>query len=963
MSDMLISITLNAEGLKKGVTEAQAKLKEIPDKKTTKLEGENKGIINTINTVKSQLANLALGMVGVTAVFATANKLINNSIKEAKDAVIAQRLLASQLEATGNAAGISAEELTNISKELQKISNMGDDAIIQNLTIPLTTFKNISGDVFRRTQKAIMDLNAVFGDPNNPESLRSTTLQVAKALNDPVNMLTQLRRTGISFSNAQIEVIKNLAETNRLAEAQGLILDELEKQFGGATESTVNSSLQMKNAWNDLLEEMGKKTLPVLDGVNLAFANFFAVMANNLGVYANNQTEVQKNMFRGWNDFSTSFILNASAVGKFIINTGKLISDWSFTLFNSITGTISAISKSIWDLIDKLPRNVMDTLGLGDLSGWSDLADGISDNFKRTTTDVSGYLKTIEADAKNAIEGFSNYSKNFYAITESSQRSYNKQLELQKSLIKFIEDSGGLTPGAQKIEQAQTEYQKLLDIMQKYLNENEMARLSAYGKELIQLANKHKEEIEIIQNALTNKEITKEESNARLLELDNIYMEKTKIIMEKINGDILADLKALEEEELKIKTEKNAKKIMDETQYYNTMKFIDASYYEWKIKQIEKEVEAMDISAEQKKQLLEKLKQDLELEMGEANESVTKTGNKNWFFHDLLGYDPDNPADQQKVTAIQTTYHNLVSGAQNIVGQMLSLNQQRRQGELDKIDEIAAKENWSNEKILAEKKKVNKKYEAEEKKLREVQKGISITQTIINTAEGVTAALKWGYPFGPIFAAIISAMGAVQIALIRAQKFAKGGLFKGKGGPTDDANIISVSDNEYIVNADATRKYLPLLDAINYNRTIGKAKGWWDYLWKPIGQLFAGQTAGIKTRFFAQGGLFRGKGEQRDDANVVAISDGGYFVNSEAARKRLPILNAINYNRTIATLSNKEVISLLSSLNNKLDILNLNLVKKGFNIQIKNTNDINTSIRNIDETRQRMLERGYLPSI
>jgi hypothetical protein len=206
-------------------------------------------------------------------------------------------------------------------------------------------------------------------------------------------------------------------------------------------------------------------------------------------------------------------------------------------------------------------------------------------------------------------------------------------------------------------------------------------------------------------------------------------------------------------------------------------------------------------------------------------------------------------------------------------------------------------------------------------------------------------------------------MGAVQIALIRAQKFAKGGLFKGKGGPTDDANIISVSDNEYIVNADATRKYLPLLDAINYNRTIGKAKGWWDYLWKPIGQLFAGQTAGIKTRFFAQGGLFRGKGEQRDDANVVAISDGGYFVNSEAARKRLPILNAINYNRTIATLSNKEVISLLSSLNNKLDILNLNLVKKGFNIQIKNTNDINTSIRNIDETRQRMLERGYLPSI
>lgn len=42
------------------------------------------------------------------------------------------------------------------------------------------------------------------------------------------------------------------------------------------------------------------------------------------------------------------------------------------------------------------------------------------------------------------------------------------------------------------------------------------------------------------------------------------------------------------------------------------------------------------------------------------------------------------------------------------------------------------------------------------------------------------------------------------------------GLFRGRGGPRDDKNLIAISDQEYIVNARATAANKPMLDAMNF---------------------------------------------------------------------------------------------------------------------------------------------------
>ena len=60
-------------------------------------------------------------------------------------------------------------------------------------------------------------------------------------------------------------------------------------------------------------------------------------------------------------------------------------------------------------------------------------------------------------------------------------------------------------------------------------------------------------------------------------------------------------------------------------------------------------------------------------------------------------------------------------------------------------------------------------------------KAFATAQTIMNTAVSVMAAMKLGFPFGPIKAGLVTAMGAAQIAKISGAKFHDGGLVGGAG--------------------------------------------------------------------------------------------------------------------------------------------------------------------------------------
>jgi hypothetical protein len=51
----------------------------------------------------------------------------------------------------------------------------------------------------------------------------------------------------------------------------------------------------------------------------------------------------------------------------------------------------------------------------------------------------------------------------------------------------------------------------------------------------------------------------------------------------------------------------------------------------------------------------------------------------------------------------------------------------------------------------------------------------AISNAIVSTYQGMTKALEWGWPMGPIFAGLIGAAGFANVQAIRSQSFQGGG--------------------------------------------------------------------------------------------------------------------------------------------------------------------------------------------
>lgn len=178
------------------------------------------------------------------------------AVKEIIDKTAKQEQAFAQLEqgiiSTDNAVGISAKNLAKYASDLQGVSTFGDEDIIQAMS-QLVTFTNITGEEFKRTTAAALDLSTrMDGD------LKGSVVQLGKALNDPVANLSALSKSGIQFSEDQKDLIKTLVESGRQAEAQRVILSELERQFGGsakaARETFGGAITGLNNAFGDLLE-------------------------------------------------------------------------------------------------------------------------------------------------------------------------------------------------------------------------------------------------------------------------------------------------------------------------------------------------------------------------------------------------------------------------------------------------------------------------------------------------------------------------------------------------------------------------------------------------------------------------------------------------------------------------------------------------------------------------------------
>lgn len=178
------------------------------------------------------------------------------------------------LKSTGGVAGVTAEQVDQLASSLQKVTKFSDEEIRSGENL-LLTFTKIGKDIFPQATETMLDMSAALG-----QDLKSSAVQLGKALQDPVLGITALRRVGVNFSDAQKDVIQNLVDTGRAAEAQKLILQELQVEFGGSAKAagqTFAGKLEiLKNSFNDVQEAVGKAIVDALTPFAKQLSDFVA---------------------------------------------------------------------------------------------------------------------------------------------------------------------------------------------------------------------------------------------------------------------------------------------------------------------------------------------------------------------------------------------------------------------------------------------------------------------------------------------------------------------------------------------------------------------------------------------------------------------------------------------------------------------------------------------------------------
>jgi len=209
----------------------------------TAMAGKAAGAVRRMGAAATSMR----GIVGIAAMGLAAK----NAAEAAGEQMAAERKLESVLNATGNAAGFTADELKRMAADLQQVTNYGDEATISAMGV-LASFTNIKGDVFKDATTAAQDLSAVMG-----QDLQSSVVQIGKALNDPIKGVTALQRVGVAFTQQQKDQIAAMVDAGDTMGAQQLILAELKKEFGGAAEAMADPMVQFGNAAGDVNEELG----------------------------------------------------------------------------------------------------------------------------------------------------------------------------------------------------------------------------------------------------------------------------------------------------------------------------------------------------------------------------------------------------------------------------------------------------------------------------------------------------------------------------------------------------------------------------------------------------------------------------------------------------------------------------------------------------------------------------------
>ncbi|MCR9778350.1 phage tail length tape measure family protein [Vibrio parahaemolyticus] len=209
------------------------------------ISGQVDGMIGTVTSLG--FAWTAAGTAVAAAIGAFAAGL--PTLAETERRMLQQEQL---IKATGYSSGYTATQLDELARSVAMSTLTSTQEASKAIGVMLT-FRSVMNDQNNTFERAIyiaQDMASVMGG-----DITSAAKQLGKALEMPSTGMTALRESGVSFSQAQIDMVKAMEESGRVAEAQAFILDELDNQIGGAAGAEAGGLIGTVDTFGQRVEE------------------------------------------------------------------------------------------------------------------------------------------------------------------------------------------------------------------------------------------------------------------------------------------------------------------------------------------------------------------------------------------------------------------------------------------------------------------------------------------------------------------------------------------------------------------------------------------------------------------------------------------------------------------------------------------------------------------------------------
>jgi len=227
---------------------------------SSQFQREISKVVGLAQNSAKQISNVfsVIGKVAAFGGIGTAAVLAFQSLRQkAEDSERSINQLNAVLRLTGSSAGLTARQIEELGKSVEK-NSIFDDEQIRAASTALLRFRSIQGDTFRQILQLAPDAATVLGT-----TLPAAAELLGRAFTDPSRGLRAVKAVGVEVSEQQIDLAARLKETGDVAGSQAITLEALRKVLGGSGEADTKGlygvTKRLSRAFDDLEKAAAKK--------------------------------------------------------------------------------------------------------------------------------------------------------------------------------------------------------------------------------------------------------------------------------------------------------------------------------------------------------------------------------------------------------------------------------------------------------------------------------------------------------------------------------------------------------------------------------------------------------------------------------------------------------------------------------------------------------------------------------